>query len=64
MIAHSFFGLKLSCFLAATLTGAFAVETCGQQLPDGPGKTDLEMVCTACHGMDQIVLKGPRTARQ
>lgn len=64
MIANSFFGPKLFCFLAATLTGAFAIEASGQQLPNGPGKSDLETVCTACHGLDQIALKGPRTPRQ
>jgi len=60
MMANSFRGPRLFCFLAATL----AAGASAQQLPDGPGKSDLEMVCTACHGMDQITLKGPRTPRQ
>ena len=63
MIANSFCGLRLLCFVAA-LTGVFAVGASAQQLPDGPGKSDLEMVCTACHGLDQITLKGPRTPHQ
>ena len=64
MMANSFPGPGLGCFLAAIITGAFAVGASAQQLPDGPGKSDLEMVCTACHGEDQITLKGPRTPRQ
>src|SRR5579862_2669329 len=64
MIANSFCGPRLFCFLAAALPGAFAAGSSAQQLPDGPGKSDLEMVCTACHGLDQIALKGPRTPRQ
>jgi len=60
MMANSFPGPGLFCFLAATL----AVGASAQQLPDGLGKSDLEMVCTACHGMDQITLKGPRTPHQ
>ena len=35
-----------------------------QGLPDGPGKSDLQMVCTTCHSSDQIVKKGRRTAAQ
>src|ERR1700735_3696288 len=64
MIASSFGGSTLCCLLAAMLTGALAPVASAQQLPDAPGKSDLEMVCTACHGLDQITLNGPRTPRQ
>ena len=64
MLAKSLFRRGLFYFLAATLTGVFAAGVSGQQLPEGPGKSDLEMVCTPCHGLDQITLKGPRTPRQ
>lgn len=35
-----------------------------QNLPDGAGKAQLEMVCTTCHGLDRIAAKGPRTSGQ
>jgi len=64
MIAKPFLTSTLLCFLAATFLGPFANEAWGQGLPTGPGKSDLEMVCTVCHGVDQITANGPRTPRQ
>lgn len=36
-------------FLAAALTGA------AQQLPDGPGKAEMEKMCTQCHELSRSI---------
>ena len=63
MIAKPFLTSTLLCFLAGAILGPFASKASGQELPAGPGKSDLEMVCTVCHGVDQITANGPRTRR-
>ena len=35
-----------------------------QELPDGAGRNELEMICSECHGIDRISAKGPRTPGQ
>jgi hypothetical protein len=49
-----------------TLCGGFLCgpPAAAQGLPDGPGKSDLQQVCTACHSTDQIIAKGRRTPAQ
>ena len=32
-----------------------ALPVCAQDLPDGPGKETVMTVCTACHGLEDIV---------
>ena len=64
MIAKPFLTSTIFCFFAATFLGPFAIKASGQELPAGPGKSDLEMVCTVCHGVDQITANGPRTPRE
>ena len=59
MIAKPFLTSTLLCFLAGAILGPFASKASGQELPAGPGKSDLEMVCTVCHGVDQITANGP-----
>ena len=64
MIAKPFLTSTLLCLSAAAFLGAIAPQAAGQGLPAGPGKSDLEMVCTVCHGVDQITANGPRTPRE
>jgi hypothetical protein len=35
--------------------GIAAFPVCAQDLPDGPGKETVMTVCTACHGLEDIV---------
>jgi competence protein ComEA len=35
--------------------GIAALPVCAQDLPDGPGKETVMTVCTACHGLEDIV---------
>ena len=41
--------------LALFVFGIAALPVSAQDLPDGPGKDTLVMVCTVCHGTDIIV---------
>lgn len=52
----------LSLLLGLGLT--WVPRLSAQSLPDGPGKAQLDTVCAACHGVDQITGKGRRTASQ
>src|ERR1700731_1974591 len=60
------FGKVRSASLVLTLFSGFLCgpPVAAQGLPAGPGKSDLEMVCTPCHSTDQIIKKGRRTAAQ
>jgi hypothetical protein len=35
--------------------GIAALPVCAQDLPDGPGKETVMTVCTACHGLEDII---------
>ncbi len=41
----------LAVFVAIS---AMSVPAAAQNLPDGPGKAQLTMVCTTCHGLDLV----------
>src|SRR5580693_6600314 len=60
------FGRYGSTPLFLTLCSSFLCgpPAAAEGLPDGPGKSDLEIVCTPCHSTDQISAKGRRTASQ
>jgi hypothetical protein len=42
----------MKLFLGLTILGGFL---CGQELPDGPGKQQVEQLCTGCHGLQPVV---------
>jgi competence protein ComEA len=44
----------MKSFLLAALPLCFAPFAAAQDLPDGPGKSKVEMVCGACHGLEGI----------
>jgi competence protein ComEA len=46
------------CLPAALLLAALSVSALpAQDLPDGPGKSDLKTVCTKCHDLNQVVAR-------
>jgi competence protein ComEA len=46
------------CFPAALLLAALSVSALpAQDLPDGPGKSDLKVVCTKCHDLNQAIAR-------
>jgi hypothetical protein len=47
-------GLILFSVAAA---GMIAAQSPPPSLPDGPGKTLVEAVCTACHSLERVVAK-------
>jgi len=53
MIAKTFI---FPVVLGATMlvASAVAAQTAGSALPDGPGKTQIETACTACHDISQV----------
>src|SRR5262245_13043680 len=44
-----FVTILATCALTAVFAAMFAVDASARQLPDGPGKTELQKVCGTCN---------------
>src|SRR4051812_19880016 len=45
----------MKTLLLAIVPLAFAPFAVAQELPDGPGKAKVEMICGACHGLEGVM---------
>jgi tellurite resistance protein len=47
----------LGLLLIAAVAGTTVAQSPPPALPEGPGKTLVEAVCTACHSLERVVAK-------